>query len=251
MVEDAGLVTEIDEKRDDDNKHKHKHSSSSSDSETDNFSILNAVRKNRLFGRQKPLHLVLGGGKSADIILWRNKQASTGVFSAATVIWLLFECAGYHLLTFVCHSLILTLATLFLWSNLASFVNMSPPEFPKVTLPEHLFVNILLCLRAEINKAFITLRDVASGKDLKKFLSVIGTLWIVSVVGGWFSFLTLFYLVFVMLLTLPMLYEKHEDDVDTYAEKAWVEIKKQYAVLDEKFIQKIPILTSQKNQKQH
>lgn len=63
MVEDAGLVTEIDEKRDDDNKHKHKHSSSSSDSETDNFSILNAVRKNRLFGRQKPLHLVLGGGK--------------------------------------------------------------------------------------------------------------------------------------------------------------------------------------------
>lgn len=62
---------------------------------------------------------------------------------------------------------------------------------------------------------------------------------------------TMVYAVFVMLLTLPMLYEKHEDDVDTYAEKAWVEIKKQYAVLDEKFIQKIPILTSQKNQKQH
>ncbi|KAF2290333.1 hypothetical protein P3X46_028125 [Hevea brasiliensis] len=248
---DAELVKEIEKRDYDNNDNNDKHSSSSSDSEIDNYAILKSARKNRLFGRQKPLHLVLGGGKSADIILWRNKQASTGVFSAATVIWLLFECAGYHLLTFLCHSLIFSLATLFLWSNLASFVNMSPPEFPKITVPEHLLVNFLLWVRAELNRAFITLRDVASGKDLKKFLSVIGLLWVVSVVGGWFSFLTLFYLVFVMLLTVPMLYEKHEDDVDTYAEKAWVEIKKQYAVLDEKVIQKIPILTSQKNHKQH
>ncbi|KDP45665.1 hypothetical protein JCGZ_17272 [Jatropha curcas] len=179
----------------------------------------------------------------ADVMLWRNKQASASVFSAATVIWLLFECVGYHLLTFICHSLILAFALLFLWSNLASFANMSPPEFPKITVPEELFVTILLGLRSELNMAITTLRNIASGKDLKKFLSVIGVLWIISIVGNWFSFLTLFYLVFVMLLTLPMLYEKHEDDVDTYAEKAWIEIKKQYAVLDEKFIQKLPILT--------
>eukprot|EP00257_Ricinus_communis_P020032 XP_015579179.1 reticulon-like protein B5 [Ricinus communis] len=204
------LVNEIKAR---DTEHDHKHSSSSSsssssDSEIDNYVAVQSAQKNRLFGRQKPLHLVLGGGKPADIILWRNKQASGCVFAVATVLWLLFECAGYTLLTFLCHSLILSFATLFLWSNLATFLNIS------------------------------------------FHFQVIAVLWVISVVGSWFSFLTLFYLVFVMLLTMPMLYEKNEDDVDTYAEKAWIEIKKQYAVLDEKVIQKIPVIISQKDHKQ-
>ena len=59
------------------------------------------------------------------------------------------------------------------------------------------------------------------------------------------------YAVFLLLLTVPMLYEKNEDEVDTYAEKAWIEIKKQYAVLDEKVIQKLPLLNAQRDRKQH
>ena len=45
---------------------------------------------------------------------------------------------------------------------------------------------------------------------------------------------------FVLLHTLPVLYEKYEDQVDAFAEKAMIEIKKQYAVLDEKVLSKIP-----------
>jgi hypothetical protein len=37
-----------------------------------------------------------------------------------------------------------------------------------------------------------------------------------------------------------VLYEKYEDQVDGNSEKAWIQIKKQYAVLDEKYISKIP-----------
>ncbi|KAK6234484.1 hypothetical protein SCA6_009821, partial [Theobroma cacao] len=211
---------------------------------------------------------------AANIILWRNQKISAGIFAGTTVIWLLFEGIGYHLLTFVCHSLTLSFATLFLWSNLASFFNimvstlssfidfkstdatrvgtwsLKPAiEFPKVTLPEDLFVKIALLLRSEFNRASATFPDVASGNDLKKFLAVIVVLWALSVVGSWFSFLTLFYLggflsslfyVFVMLLTVPMLYEKHEDAGDAYAGKSLAEIKSQYAVIDEKVLQKLP-----------
>lgn len=46
--------------------------------------------------------------------------------------------------------------------------------------------------------------------------------------------------VFVMLLTVPMLYEKHEDAGDAYAGKSLAEIKRQYAVIDEKVLQKLP-----------
>uniref|UniRef100_M0ZGC0 24 kDa seed maturation protein n=1 Tax=Solanum tuberosum TaxID=4113 RepID=M0ZGC0_SOLTU len=45
---------------------------------------------------------------------------------------------------------------------------------------------------------------------------------------------------FVLLHTIPVLYEKYEDKVDPLAEKAMHEIKKQYAVFDAKVLSKIP-----------
>ncbi|KAJ8562546.1 hypothetical protein K7X08_011837 [Anisodus acutangulus] len=38
---------------------------------------------------------------------------------------------------------------------------------------------------------------------------------------------------------LPWFYEKHEDQVDTYAQKAKKELKRQYSHLDEKVLQKL------------
>ncbi|THF98694.1 reticulon-like protein B1 [Camellia sinensis] len=90
----------------------------------------------RLFGREKPLHKVFGGGKPADIFLWKNKKISAGVLVGATAIWILFELVEYHLLTLVCHILILLLATLFLWSNATTFIKKSSPHIPEVQLPE-------------------------------------------------------------------------------------------------------------------
>lgn len=44
----------------------------------------------------------------------------------------------------------------------------------------------------------------------------------------------------VLLFTVPFLYDKYEDKVDPFAEKAVIEIKKQYAVFDAKVLSKIP-----------
>ncbi|KAI6672394.1 hypothetical protein NL676_000300 [Syzygium grande] len=68
----------------------------------------------------------------------------------------------------------------------------------------------------------------------------IAGLWVVSVVGSWFNFVTLIYITFVLLHTIPVFYEKYEDQVDSFADKAMAEIKKQYAVLDGKVLSKIP-----------
>lgn len=46
---------------------------------------------------------------------------------------------------------------------------------------------------------------------------------------------------FVVLHTVPMLYEKHEDKVDPVAEKTLKELKKHYMVFDEKVLSKIPL----------
>ncbi|CAN1300488.1 Reticulon-like protein B1, partial [Linum perenne] len=203
----------------------------------------------RLFGRERPVHKVLGGGKPADVFLWRNKKISTGVLGGATAAWVLFELLEYHLLTLVCHGLILALAVLFLWSNACTFINKSPPRIPEVHIPEDPVLQLVSALRIEINRGLGSIRDIASGKELKKFLVVIAGLWFLSIVGSWCNFLTLFYIgnanthllvIFVLLHTVPVIYEKYEDKVDAFGEKAWIEIKKQYAVFDEKVLSKIP-----------
>lgn len=194
----------------------------------------------RLFGREKPVHQVFGGGKPADVFLWRNKKVSVAVLGGATAVWVLFELLEYHLLTLVCHILILALAILFLWSNATTFINKSPPRIPEVRLSEEPFLQVAAGLRFEINRAFAVLREIASGRDLKKFLAVISGLWFFSILGSYCNFLTLFYITFVFLHTVPVLYEKYEDKVDAFAEKAMIEIKKQYAVFDEKVLSKIP-----------
>ncbi|KAJ6326697.1 hypothetical protein OIU78_013726 [Salix suchowensis] len=193
-----------------------------------------------LFGREKPVHEVFGGGKPADIFLWRNKKISAGVLGGATAIWVLFELLEYNVLTLVCHILILALVILFLWSNASTFINKSPPRIPEVHIPEEPVLQIAASLRIEINRAFAVLRDIASGRDLKKFLAVIAGLSVLSIVGSCCNFLTLFYIALVLLLTVPVFYEKYEDQVDAFAKKAMIEIKKQYAVFDAKVLSKIP-----------
>uniref|UniRef100_K3YEF8 Reticulon-like protein n=1 Tax=Setaria italica TaxID=4555 RepID=K3YEF8_SETIT len=107
---------------------------------------------------------------TADVLLWRNRNISAEVLGGVTAIWILFECLGYHLLTFVCHGLIFSLGVLFLWSNASSFINKSPTWIPEVIIPEDLVVNIALSTRYEINRAFVNLRQIALGRDIKKFL---------------------------------------------------------------------------------
>ncbi|GMP70384.1 hypothetical protein CsSME_00029258 [Camellia sinensis var. sinensis] len=202
-------------------------SSSSSDSDTEKKPSSASVVKTkiyRLFGREKPVHKVLGGGKPADVLLWRDKKISAMVLGSATAIWMLFELIEYHLLTLVCHILILALAFLFLWANASTFINKSPPQIPEVGISDDVVLGIASDLRIEFNRAH----------------SVIAGLWVISVVGSWCNFLTLCYIAFVLLHTMPVLYERYEDRIDLFAEKALVEFKKQYAVFDAQVLSKIP-----------
>ncbi|XP_050387668.1 reticulon-like protein B5 [Argentina anserina] len=223
--------------------HHESSSSSSSDSETEKVTPAEeeTVKEKvfRLFGRERPVHHVLGGGKPADVFLWRNKKVSAGVLGGATAIWVLFELVEYHLLALICHILIGVLAVLFLWSNAHTIIYKSPPSMPEVKLPEEPFLQVASDLRHQLNWAFALIHNIASGKELKKFLMVIAGLWVLSIIGSWCNFLTLFYITFVLLHTVPVLYEKYEHKVDPLAEKATIEMKKQYGVFDAKVLTKV------------
>ncbi|KAK1438591.1 hypothetical protein QVD17_04400 [Tagetes erecta] len=237
---DESLMDKISEKIHGHHKDDSSSSSSSSDSDDDNKISAMKAKVFRLFGREKPLHNVFGGGKLADLLLWKDKKVSGGILGGVTVIWFLFEVLEYYLLSLVCHSLILTLAMLFLWSNASTFIKKSPPKVPDVAIPEKPVIEIVSSLRIEINRGLAAIHQIASGKDLKKFLCVIAGLWFVSIISNSCNLLTLVYILVVLLFTVPVAYDKYEDKIDPLAEKAMIEIKKQYAVLDAKVLSKIP-----------
>lgn len=54
-----------------------------------------------------------------------------------------------------------------------SYVCRKTPHIPEVRLPQEPFVEIASALRSEINHAFAEMREISSGRDLKKFLGVI------------------------------------------------------------------------------
>lgn len=194
----------------------------------------------RLFGRQKPLHHLLGGGRVADILLWRNKRLSAGILAAVTSIWILFEVAEYHLLTLLCHLSIVIMLVVFVWSNGAPLFDRAPPRIPEVILSERTFKEAALVFHAKFNRLMSILHDIACGKNLKTFLLAIVSLWVLSVIGSYCSFLSLLYFVFLCIHTLPALYEQYEGEVDHLTTKGSHDLKKIFKKLDTKVLNKIP-----------
>lgn len=199
-----------------------------SESEVEKQYFVIPTAKNRLFGRKRPLHVVLGAGPAADIMLWRDKNVSASILAGLSIIWFLFEGLGYHLFTLCCHSFLLLLAALLLWAHFGSLFNLPPLEFTEVVLPERMLANAAVAMRYDIIKGFKSLGDIALGPDFKQFLFVAALLWGLSASGPRFTFVTIFYTVSVILLIVPMVYEKYEDIIDIVAEKVVVELKNQY-----------------------
>ncbi|XP_010279360.1 PREDICTED: reticulon-like protein B9 [Nelumbo nucifera] len=196
----------------------------------------------KLFGRQRPLHDIFGGGRVADVLLWRDKKLSTAVLIGVTFLWILFEVVEYNFVTLVCHISITTMLVVFIWSNTAPLLFHRPPEIRQINelLSESTFKEVALNFRTKFNQFLSILYEIASGKDLKLFLLAITLLWIVSVLGTYFSTLNLLYLGLLSIQTLPALYERYEKDVDHLASKGNRDMKKLYRKFDSKVLKKIP-----------
>ncbi|KAL5731647.1 hypothetical protein ACHQM5_004354 [Ranunculus cassubicifolius] len=195
---------------------------------------------NRHFGRQKTLHKVLGGGQSADVLLWRNKKISASVLTVATIVWVLFEWLNYHFLSMLFFLLVLGMLAQFLWSNASSLVTRNPSEVPRLRLPEELFVNIGISVGAEVNRFLGFLQDVSTGGNLKQFVMVVVGLWAAAVIGSWCNFLTVIYIGFIAAHTLPVIYEKYDDQIDNFLYTLVDQLQRNYRKIDYSVLSRIP-----------
>ncbi|KAE8796592.1 reticulon-like protein B11 [Hordeum vulgare] len=103
--------------------------------------------------QHRPLHALLGGGagthappssalslpirpicgadrpcpaaprRAADLLLWRRRNASVTAVTGATLVWFVFERAGYSLASVLSNALLLLVIILFFWAKSASLLN--------------------------------------------------------------------------------------------------------------------------------
>ncbi|XP_022853133.1 reticulon-like protein B8 [Olea europaea var. sylvestris] len=169
--------------------------------EEENLKSMNS-QFNRLFGRQRHVHHILGC--AADVLLWRNKKISASVLTAATVTWVLFEWLNYNFLTILCFVLVMGMLAQLVWKNASGILNRTPSNIPRLVVPVEVFVNIANLIGAEVNRGLSFLQDVATEGNMKQFLVVVASLWAAAIIGCWFNLLTILYVGFIAAHTLKM-----------------------------------------------
>ncbi|KAJ8771165.1 hypothetical protein K2173_023490 [Erythroxylum novogranatense] len=194
----------------------------------------------RLFGRQVTVHQYMGGGKAADVFLWKKRHVSIGVIVVATVAWFLFERSGLPFLTICSDVLLILVVLLFLRANFADLVNKQPQSLPELVVSEEMVNNAAASFRVKINNVLLMAHDITLGKDFRVFFQVVVCLWLLSVIGSYISFFTLAYAGTILSITIPALYNKYEEHVDKYCGVIHNKLSQHYKIVDENVISRIP-----------
>ncbi|CAA6661306.1 unnamed protein product [Spirodela intermedia] len=180
--------------------------------------------RTKLFGQQRPLHALLGGGRFADVVLWRNKRLSGAILVGVTVVWLLFEVVEYNLLSLLSHLSIAAMLVVFIWCNGAALVGWEPPEIPREILSRNGIKEAAEIFHSKLSRLLSFLHRIARGEDLKTFLLTIVALWFIAAVGSCCSTLNLLYL----------------DEIDHLVNKGGSDFRKVYRKVDSEILSRIP-----------
>ncbi|KAJ6299053.1 hypothetical protein OIU76_020101 [Salix suchowensis] len=191
--------------------------------------------------RRFSVHQALGGGSVADVLLWKRWYASVGVLVSATTLWILFEKAGYNLLSFVANVLFLLVVILFFWAKSASLLNRPLPPLPNLEIPEEIVAKTAGIIHVYANYALSIAREIVIDKNLKVFLQVVSGLCVASYIGSLCNFLTLVYIGVLLSLSVPLVYDKYQHHIDEKFCLAHKIIQEQYKKIDDAVLKKIPL----------
>uniref|UniRef100_F6HC78 Reticulon-like protein n=1 Tax=Vitis vinifera TaxID=29760 RepID=F6HC78_VITVI len=123
----------------------------------------------RLFDRRSSIHQIMGGGKAADVLLWKRRRVSCGTIVVATVAWILFERSGLSFLSICSDVLLILIVVLFLRANYAAFRNKQLKSLPELELSEEMVNSVAGSFRVKINYLLLMAHDITLGKDFRLF----------------------------------------------------------------------------------
>lgn len=178
-----------------------------------------------------------------DLVMWTDPIKSGAVFGATTVAYILLEHSSYTLLSILSYVLLSLVIALFVYSNLASFLNR-----PQLTMLSE--ENLKLSdeavkassekIATAINKALGMVQRLASGQDVMLSLKVGGILYLTGKIGNAVRLLTLLYVAFLLAFTLPKAYRMYDKQLDEVLKIIKEQISKLVALVNDKVLSKIP-----------
>ncbi|CAL0300346.1 unnamed protein product [Lupinus luteus] len=186
------------------------------------------------------VHHALGGALVADVLLWKNWCGGVAILVSATTFWYLFEHAGYNFLSFVVNVMLLLVVILFLWAKAANLLNRPLPPLPDLEISEETIAKVADVMQIRINRVLSVAHDIAIERNLLLCLQVAGILWVISYVGSLFNFLTLIYIGVLLSLSVPLLYDKYQDQIDEKLYSVHGIIQPHYTKIHAIVLSKIP-----------
>ncbi|KAH9702860.1 reticulon-like protein B16 [Citrus sinensis] len=131
----------------------------------------------KLLNRHGTVHQFMGGGRTADVLLWKRRRVSFGVIVVATVAWLIFERSGLPFLSVCSDVLLLLIVLMFFRANFAAFRNKQLESLPELEVSEEMVNNAAASFRVKINYLLLMAHDITVGKDFRLFFQVGVTLF--------------------------------------------------------------------------
>ncbi|GMI78772.1 reticulon-like B 10 [Hibiscus trionum] len=196
------------------------------------------------------VHKALGGGRVADVLLWRRWGGGAMLLVWATTMWYLFEIAGYNFLSFVANVLLLNVVILFFWAKSASLLNRPLPPIPNMEISERTIGMVSDELHGWINGVLAVAHDITIGRNFKLFIKVSVGLWFVSFIGSLINFLTLLYIGVILILSVPFVYEKYQHQINEKLSVTDRTIQAQFRKIDEKVFSKLPFSSNKEKKMQ-
>lgn len=144
--------------------------------------------------------------------------------------------------------LFLLVVILFFWAKSASLLNRPLPAIPHLEMSEDVVEQAADVIRAWVNRVLAVAHEIVICGNLRVLTQVAALLWMISLIGSLFSFVTFVYIGFVLVLSVPAFYDKHQVEIDEILPLLWQLVLEGYNNLDKSILRKIPV-TLHKNKK--
>ncbi|XP_062256383.1 reticulon-4a isoform X9 [Platichthys flesus] len=159
-----------------------------------------------------------------DLLYWRDVKSTGVVFGAALLLLLsLTLCSIVSVCSYIGLALLSVTICFRIYKGILQAIQKSDEGHPfklyldrEVALPEdvvHKYSDLVL---ATMNKSICELRRLFLVEDLVDSIKFAVLMWILTYVGGLFNGLTLIILGLIAAFSCPIVYEKHQVQIDHY-----------------------------------
>ncbi|KAK2865848.1 hypothetical protein Q7C36_001904 [Tachysurus vachellii] len=162
--------------------------------------------------------------KVVELLYWRDLKNSGIVFGASLLLLLsLSVCSIISVLSYVALAFLSVTISFRIYKGVLQAIQKSDEGHPfklyleqEVSLPEDVVRKYSDVALGRVNTAINELRRLFLVEDLVDSLKFAVLMWILTYVGALFNGLTLLILGLVAMFTCPVVYEKHQAQIDHY-----------------------------------